>query len=413
MNYYYFYNLYKKCISHYNLDTFEKIKNFFTNEPYNYRFDETANYYSVTYKTESGEYDETIKNPSGMAIQLTNLFRGTVFEKGSNNLLCLPMTFFNHHDEIKNIPFENLEFTDAVDGILVNLFYYNDMWRISTRGRVNAFTSFWRSHLSFGEMAANVFKGFDFSILNKNYCYSFVVEHVENTNVIIHEKNTLYHVFTRDMTTLKEVDHFIGIRRPRKHVFIYKKFLDVYLKNSNLSKNIGVIARDRKTGMRCIYYTEAYLKMKRLVKNYRDVKDIFIDNYTGVGDGIKNVRHIVSHYKKWNGVWKWVLHIYTSLIDEIEYYYDYCYKLRNKTVLPYYLKPILYEIHGIYISKKREWYRLEEIRRITERNYKRDGRRFPSPKVFRHDIIEWFANLPFERRRDILEHHFKMNSSIV
>ena len=346
-----------------------------------------------------------------MGIALTSVMRGAIFEKGTNRLVCLPLTQFTQKDEFVQIPFERLEFTDAIDGVLINLFFHDGMWRIATRGRANAFYSYWRNNRSFGEMVAEIMASYDFSILNRNYCYGLIMEHCENVNVIHHKNNRLYHIFTRDMTTLREVEgEFIGIPKPRKHTFMSQAFLSVYLKNCKLHNCIGIVARDRWTNRRFVYYTQAYLRMKSLIKNYRDIHDIFIDNYTGIGDSIKNVRHILSHFNN-NTEWKWVLHTYTDLIDMIEYYYDNCYKRNKKMDIPKILKPIIYEIHGLYISRKREWYKIEQLRKLTEVYYRGDIESNPSPKIIRYDIKEWYAGKPFSYRRKLLNDFAKLNWS--
>ena len=419
--YSYYLDLYYNTLGYYDLDSYDNIQSFFSRIPFNYKFDSNDFMYSINYNSQSEFYEKDGNELSAMALPLTNILRGAVFEKGSNYPLCLPLPKFSHKTEFFNIPIENLEFTEAIDGALVNLFYYKDVeyggrWMISTRGRVNAFNSRWRSELNFGEMTAEAMRGYNFNLLDKNCCYSLVLEYPENVNVIIHHKPKVYHIFTRDMTTYKEVrNDYIGIPKPRKHIFFSKKMLDLYLENCKLNKCKGVVARNLYDNRRCIYYTNAYEKMKSLVKNHQNIRDIFIDNYSGIEDSIKNIRHILKHYEdkekmnEWTAAWKWVLHAYTGLINEIEFYYETCYKRRKRRELPGYLKPILYEIHGLYIARKREWYRVEELRKLTEVYYKGDIESNPSPKIKRYDIAVWFAGLPFERRREILYSFFNKN----
>ena len=416
-------NLYYNTLGYYDLDTYDKIQTFFTNIPFNYKIDSNDCMYLINYKSSKDLYDNDNKDLSAMALPITKILRGAVFEKGSNFPLCLPLPKFSHRNEFFNTPIENIEFTEAIDGVLINLFYYKDIeyggrWMISTRGRVNAFNSRWRSELNFGEMAAEAMSGYDFNQLNKNHCYSLVLEHPENINVVIHKKTNIYHVFTRDMTTQREVrNDYVGIQKPRKHIFLSYKFLDVFLEKCNLNRCIGVVARNLGDNRRYVYYSTAYKKMKSLVKNYYNIRDIFIDNYTGIGDSMENILYILKHYgnlNNWEASWNWVLQKYTGLINEIEFYYDICYKRRKRRKIPGYLKPILYEIHGLYIARKREWYRVEELRKLTEVYYKGDIESHPSPKIIRSDIQIWYAGLPFERRREILysffnQFVFKMN----
>lgn len=401
--------LYNNCIRYYDLDTLEKKYDFFTSPPFCYNIDYDNERYLINYHNPSDLYEDDVE-PSGMAIPMTSIMRGAIFERKTNRPLVLPLPQFSNPDNFDCYDFKDLEFTELIDGTLVYLHFYDNMWRISTRGRLNAFHSHWRSEGSFGDLAAELFIGYDFNMLDKRCCYGLVIEHPENYNVIIPTSKNLYHIFTRNMDTLEEVDVNIGITKPRRHIFMSAKFLEIYLKNCKLVRSIGVIARDRNTNRRCTYYTKAYKRMKGLIKNHINIRNIFVDSYTGIGDSIKNVRHILSHFKGWNSEWKWVLHNYTALIDEIEYYYELCYKKRKHTVLPYYLKPVLYKIHGIYINRKRKWYQIESLRRLTEPYYKGDIESNPSPKIIRYDIKEWYAELPFDEKRELLFHFSKMNS---
>ena len=49
--------------------------------------------------------------------------------------------------------------------------------------------------------------------LNPNNCYSFIVSHPENNIIYKPVKPILYHISTRDLTNLNEIDEDIGVSK--------------------------------------------------------------------------------------------------------------------------------------------------------------------------------------------------------
>jgi hypothetical protein len=77
-------------------------------------------------------------------------------------------------------PFECVA-EEVVEGTMVNLFY-DDEWRLATRGTVGARSRFYKGAPTFRQMfleAAGA-AGLDFERLPKEYCYSFSVQHPKN-----------------------------------------------------------------------------------------------------------------------------------------------------------------------------------------------------------------------------------------
>jgi len=55
-------------------------------------------------------------------------------------------------DQLSNLELDfPLQVYDSVEGTLIRLFYFKDEWQMATSSRLDAYTSFWSSHKSFGK----------------------------------------------------------------------------------------------------------------------------------------------------------------------------------------------------------------------------------------------------------------------
>ena len=89
--------------------------------------------------------------------------------------LSLPYTDEYVYDEgnMDDIPLESIEkykIHKSIEGTVIRVFWYQDKWYITTNRKLDAFKSFWSSHLSFGQLFVNQI----FSIFHENTIESFL-----------------------------------------------------------------------------------------------------------------------------------------------------------------------------------------------------------------------------------------------
>ncbi len=110
---------------------------------------------------------------------------------------------------------------EAIDGTLIKLYYDGVKWQKATKNCMDAYQAFWNNSKSFGEMFDDCayISNLNYDNLDTSYCYSFVIQHSENRIIVPYSRNTLVHLLTRDMNTLAEVEHDIGIPKPRRYHF--------------------------------------------------------------------------------------------------------------------------------------------------------------------------------------------------
>ena len=73
---------------------------------------------------------------------------------------------------------------------MINLFYTDNEWIISTRSEIGGYNK-WTNKKSFKKMFDECSQ-LDYEILDKNMSYSFVMRHIENRNVSPIQDNELY-----------------------------------------------------------------------------------------------------------------------------------------------------------------------------------------------------------------------------
>ena len=153
------------------------------------------------------------KNKSDMNDADVKKCRSLVFEIGTNNLVCVSPfksdsldTFseFYKSDEKNNIVYE-----EFVDGTMINLFKYKDVYYISTRSRLGAQCR-WFSSKTFNIMFNECIDNYDLGKLantENNYNYSFVLQHPDNTIVKQYQKPNLVLVMVSKVTN-NEIEYF-------------------------------------------------------------------------------------------------------------------------------------------------------------------------------------------------------------
>ena len=108
----------------------------------------------------------------------TKYFKSVIINQNTNKIISLsPMKSVQaDHQILLN---NNIEISRLHDGTMINLFYHNDVWTLSTRSYIGA-TNYWNkdSKKSFKNMFNECFTQYD--ELNINNSYSFVLQHKDN-----------------------------------------------------------------------------------------------------------------------------------------------------------------------------------------------------------------------------------------
>ena len=152
------------------------------------------------------EYDY-VKNP------WLKYCRGAVINLQTNRLVCIPpckatKESNNIQEIIENYDESNI-YEPLLDGTMINMFYHNDEWLISTRSNIGGKNS-WDGNRSFLELFLEINGNDWFSKLNKEQCYSFLLIHKNNRNVSFVNFNQIFLIesykFTKEGFYKEKID---------------------------------------------------------------------------------------------------------------------------------------------------------------------------------------------------------------
>lgn len=214
-------------------------------------------------------YSQIESDPSN---EIVKEARGTIIEDGTFKPICVGFKRFYNIDEpyAAKINWDTATATSKEDGTLFFLYWYNDKWYVKTRSTFDAeeapmdnvkFANF----KELFDYLISFYPDFSYEKLNKNYVYC--LEGCSNFNRIVIEYNTpcLFHLMTRDMSTLQEIDTEIGIPKPQMYNLNNEKdYRDLVA--SMPEGHEGIVVRDANNN-RVKIKTLLYFEMHRARNN--------------------------------------------------------------------------------------------------------------------------------------------------
>ncbi len=156
--------------------------------------------------------------------------RGIILDEESFQPVCIPFFKFGNYGEgyTPNIDWKTARTQEKIDGSIIKVWFHKNKWQVSTNNTINAYTcpigqidllQIDCDFTYFGELfdKAKEKNNLNFSILNKNYTYMFELVSPYNKVVVDYDEIDIYHIGTRDNTTLEELDIDIGIKKPKNY----------------------------------------------------------------------------------------------------------------------------------------------------------------------------------------------------
>jgi bifunctional DNA-binding transcriptional regulator/antitoxin component of YhaV-PrlF toxin-antitoxin module len=155
--------------------------------------------------------------------------RGLIIDKDINPV-CVPFFKFGNYGEsyADKIDWESAKVEEKIDGSLIKVWNYGGKWIVSTNGTIFADTASINSEnemnqetvfQNFGDLfrAALDNIGFNVESLNPQYTYMFELVSPHNRVVVPYETIDVYHIGTRDIVSLKEIEIDVGIKKPKTY----------------------------------------------------------------------------------------------------------------------------------------------------------------------------------------------------
>ena len=190
-----------------------------TAEPYNLSITDDGNFTILKYSQINSDFNNEIVREC----------RGLIIDKECNPV-CIPFFKFANYGEpyADEIDWDSAIVEEKIDGSLIKVWHYGGSWIVSTNGTIFAKNASIGAEDGIELKASNKYATFaelfesacanarlDFSSLDHRNTYMFELVSPYNRIVVPYESIDIYHIGTRDNTTLQELEVDIGIKKPK------------------------------------------------------------------------------------------------------------------------------------------------------------------------------------------------------
>lgn len=288
---------------------------------------------------------------------------GTILTKETNNLLCygFPKTLDYTAETTLN---GNIVACEYIDGSLIRAFHDGTTWRLSTNGVMNAYNSYWISDKSFGDLfddcLSRIYKDktvFSESklakMLDKTCSYQFILSHpsVHLIHSICHKtpKSFIYHVGTYSNTEQTYVSRPMDkhIHSPKTEVV--RSLDELQAKMPGAKGYILYSEADKATqSPRYKLLSPEYLGLRKLIGNTPNLYLRYLESLAeGTNKELLYCFPNLRFYSSW--VDKCLVEISKTVFSA---YVDKFMKKNKEMYINYFLRPLVYEIHGDFMKSQ-------------------------------------------------------------
>ena len=266
--------------------------------------------------------------------QWLNYCRGAVIDYVNHKVIFIPPVkskeILTKDKFIKNVD----NSFELLDGTMINLFFFNGKWLTSTRSTIGC-NNKWTQDMTFLEMFQDCSLDLNYETLNKEYTYSFVMRHSKNriTSIIVKNELVLVEVYhnTNKLDTLPENEGYRIIMETGNIVGL-QKGLTGY-----------------KDGHRVKWLTteHKFIEMIKPNTNNPCLNYLVLRN----SGHLSNYLKLFPEYRFQFETYRNKVHSITQLLHQY-YIAVFVKKEVDKKDIPFALKPLIYDIHGLYLKDK-------------------------------------------------------------
>ena len=294
--------------------------------------------------------------------------RGLIMEIGTNKVVCVPpfksINLTSFSNIVPNMSHSTYE--EFIDGTMINLFYYNDKWIVSTRSNIGA-TCKWFSNKTFEELFQDSSNNLDYNKLDTSVSYTFVLQHPDNRIVKNYnhpsftlvsarkiENNTYSDLNLEELQKILE-EQGVTIKIPQKYEFNdYFQAMD-FANNQNYDFQ-GIVMKYN--GFRSKIRNTKYNYVKHLKGNTRNMKFVYL-NLRQNNTLNSFLEFFPEYHEEFEEYKSQLFQMTNDFWNCYKTYYISANKINlNKKEMPYQFRPLCYELHGIYLSKKHNGYKI-------------------------------------------------------
>lgn len=327
-------------------------------------------------------YDKNIL--SSELISTYGLCRSIVINS-ENKVVCFAPPKSTHSDlfiKKYSLDDDSIIAEEFIEGTMINVFWDNKIgekgaWEIATRNSVSANYSFYQysTKYTFRNMFEEACKENNLILdnLNKNYCYSFVLQHPKNRIVVPFKKPNLYlvaiysfeHNENNDCNSCDEImvysvlldrietqhfQHFglenANIQLPKKYTDCknYNELIEKYASMNTPYHILGVVIYNRNTGERTKIRNPVYEQVRQLRGNQPKLQYqyLYLRNQGKIADFLKYFPENKSNFSEFRDQ----VHLFTNTLFSN---YISCYIKKEKPLIEY---PEQYRTHMFNLHRK-------------------------------------------------------------
>ncbi len=278
--------------------------------------------------------------------------RGAIINMDTNRVICVPPTKSVKKQDINLDDYdETFTFEPLIDGTMINMFYHNDQWMISTRSSIGARNS-WDEKIRFSELFENVRGTEWYSRLNKDRCYSFVLQH---------RKNRIVSQIMEDNIILVEV-HDVKDNLRRLEQSDFDNLLDFGIESNVImikENSVHYFNPELSFSIKGFTIKKGSMRVKWINPNYDYVCNLKT-NFNNKFLSYINLRQEwkLSEYLRYFPEERHMYNLYRERYNIIKnkLYDAYVNVNINKSIklneVDFPLRPLVYEIHGYYLKTK-------------------------------------------------------------
>jgi hypothetical protein len=338
------------------ISNYETFKNILESPPFNLKVKEDVDYPNLFLICNQNE----IIPPSESEMQqflphnIMNIIRecnGLIMEKNTFKIICYTFNkCLEDYSLDESLDTDNLYVEPALEGTLMRLYYYENKWNISTKKCIDAHKSKWLSEKSFYDLFIECLNNYNIEEnLSITNCYSFILTHPENSIVVKYNNPQLYHVSTRNLLNLEEIDQNIGITKLNRQN-VEKDYLPILigqlLNDTNLSYE-GYILIDTKYNRQKLK-THAYKKARDLWGNTNNRFMRFLE----LRKDLNMLNEYLTYYPCDKNNFINYENKISYLANDILQYYIMKHINKENIKIPFYFSKIIYKLHGDFFKNK-------------------------------------------------------------
>ena len=279
--------------------------------------------------------------------------KGAIINTSNHKIICLPPPKCFESYDFNTVPHHNYDdciLQPLIDGTMINMFYHNDEWMISTRGFIGAKNK-WDQNLSFKKMFDESKNNIDFNELNKKHSYSFVLHHKNNRIItkIIDNSIILVNEYSFENDSPEEIDFQ---NKYDSFMTIKNNDMNVLYDSKNKSFNFqfkGFTIKDKSHRINIINseYTKAFTIKQKCNYNNKLLSFIYLRNNNLLKEYLKYFDDDSTLFDQFRS------YIYLMKNELHECYINHFIKKTIQTKdVPYQLKPLIFDLHKIYQNDK-------------------------------------------------------------